>query len=161
MKDLWILPTICKMLTVHTSSVESGRCQKLNAADVKAAVVAQCGRCCMKADDRWPMRWKVFESLFKGRDRTFRYPSNKNDFQKNQRPKPRQKMKNDTSVQLSKYQSIQTLSITSKISMDSHTDVQARKTVFQQPLCINSSVSHYTEIILPKTLVKAPTFLIE
>ena len=70
-------------------------------------------------------------------------------------------MKNDTSVQLSKYQSIQTLSITSKISMDSRTDVQARKTVFQQPLCINSSVSHYTEIILPKTLVKAPTFLIE
>ena len=31
-----------------TSRVESGRCQKSKAADVKAADVAQSGRCCLK-----------------------------------------------------------------------------------------------------------------
>ena len=40
--DLWFYRSVLK------SRVESGRCQKSKAADVKAADVAQSGRCCLK-----------------------------------------------------------------------------------------------------------------
>ena len=91
MKDLWILPTICKMLTVHTSSVESGRCQKLNAADVKAAVVAQCGRCFYESGRSLTYALKGFWVTFQGEGSNF--PQQQKWFSK--KPKTKTQTKNE------------------------------------------------------------------